>query len=1081
MLIRQWVGARWGGVSKTGLVAWALLACVGWAGCVGTETGNPGRDKGTVTLDAYSSEPSVVSVGPAGRGSVLNVAKAWVSVDTIELRGCEADTVLARTGSLSGEIVNGTLQGKFALPNKAVCGLDVVMQGKTRPQLPEAPELAQGAAYVVQGQRADGVPVRLVSKLAQTVSFRGSRPLLQEELAPVIAAAFDMMVWFGAVDLAAAVISETGEILIDEANNVPLLEQVQAQVLNSLVVTDSGDPLLSSRLVRGLSASTNLSNVVRVSWFAPTWTLGLTGYVVLRDGAEWTRVPAEITTVDDPDATPATLAAPLNVTATVGTLQSGVALSWQPAAQGGVASHQYTVRTEYADNTADNTRADGSASPPDDLSEPVTGSRAGEVTDYEFSRDDGVSWQSAGLVIGVQDTEAPRAGVRLIAPTVTPDLARGLIRLELPAAPEINTPPSATYRVRARVGSTAGPASEPILGRRAAGNGGDVLIQWQRSLTGVDGPYQDVVGVTGRVWFDATAPLDVPVYYRARPVVQAGDTSWVEPSPTTSAPAQVFGYKSVSTGGYHTCGVRSDDRILCWGYNGDGQAPTTPSTDTFKSVSAGGNHTCGLRSDDRILCWGDHLLGQAPTTPSTDTFKSVSAGGNHTCGLRSDDRILCWGDNTYGQAPTAPSADTFKSVSAGGNHTCGLRSDDRILCWGSNTSGQAPTAPSADTFKSISAGGSHTCGVRMDDRVICWGDDLYFQVSSAPGTDTFKSVSAGTYSSCGVRSDDKVVCWGYNGNGQAPTTPSADTFRHVSASASHTCGVRSDDKVVCWGYGGNGEVPSTLTTDTFKSVSTHAFHTCGVRSDGRIVCWGSNYWGEGFTTPSTETFDGVSTGRDKTCGVRAGDKGVCWGYILPNVRTATTTDSFNAISLGHYHTCGVRTDSRVVCWGVNDHGQAPTTPSVDTFKSVSAGVSHTCGVRTDGRVVCWGDNTYGQAPTTPSTDTFESVDAGEHHTCGVRTDGRVICWGRNLESQAPTAPSIDTFKSVSTGGSHTCGVRTDGRVVCWGDNTYGQAPNEPSTDTFKDVSAGEDHTCGVRTDGRVVCWGLNDFGEAPPL
>ena len=68
----------------------------------------------------------------------------------------------------------------------------------------------------------------------------------------------------------------------------------------------------------------------------------------------------------------------------------------------------------------------------------------------------------------------------------------------------------------------------------------------------------------------------------------------------------------------------------------------------IKDVSAGGRHTCGVRSDDAIVCWGSNAAGQS--SPPAGRFKRVSAGDEHTCGIRVDDLVECWGDNTHGQS-----------------------------------------------------------------------------------------------------------------------------------------------------------------------------------------------------------------------------------------------------------------------------------------------------------------------------------------------------------------------------------------------------------------------------------------------
>ena len=53
-----------------------------------------------------------------------------------------------------------------------------------------------------------------------------------------------------------------------------------------------------------------------------------------------------------------------------------------------------------------------------------------------------------------------------------------------------------------------------------------------------------------------------------------------------------------------------------------GQA--TPPGGEFVSVSAGVWHTCGVRTDGSVECWGDDDSGQA--TPLAGEFVSVSAG-----------------------------------------------------------------------------------------------------------------------------------------------------------------------------------------------------------------------------------------------------------------------------------------------------------------------------------------------------------------------------------------------------------------------------------------------------------------------
>ena len=259
-----------------------------------------------------------------------------------------------------------------------------------------------------------------------------------------------------------------------------------------------------------------------------------------------------------------------------------------------------------------------------------------------------------------------------------------------------------------------------------------------------------------------------------------------------------------------------------------------PTASSFVSVSAGGVHTCGVRSDGSVACWGWNGDGRAG--PPAGSFVSVSAGGEHTCGVRSDGSVACWGIDEYGEA--APPAGSFDSVSAGQEHTCGLRSNGSVACWGWNEDGRA--TPPAGSFLSVSAGYAHTCGLRSDGSVACWGD---FPGRATPPAGSFVSVSAGGDHTCGVRSDGSVACWGWDGDGRA--TPPAGSFVSVSAGGVHTCGVRRDGSVACWGEDEDGQ--ATPPAGSFNSVSAGWYHTCGVRSNGSVACWGWN--GSGEATP----------------------------------------------------------------------------------------------------------------------------------------------------------------------------------------------------------------------------------------
>ena len=346
--------------------------------------------------------------------------------------------------------------------------------------------------------------------------------------------------------------------------------------------------------------------------------------------------------------------------------------------------------------------------------------------------------------------------------------------------------------------------------------------------------------------------------------------------------------------------------------------PASESDARFVQVSAGLFHTCGLRGDETITCWGAHgederrteTIGLLESPPGS--FTQIDAGFHHSCAVRKDGTVECWGGSSFDDVPQTPEEKAMK---------------------------EALLEPPEGRFMSVSVGLWLDCGIKVDNSAECWGIGPVISDELNPPEGKYTSVSVGDDHACGIRIDQTVVCWGSNqgfdGDFLGQATPPDGPFEVINAGGYHTCGFRPDGEIRCWGGivgGPRGEFGlfCQLGPDATEICETREMNTverCELRPDGTSRCWTDERateadvaWGGVPDYTPDGNLKAIDSGQRRSCALFDGGHIWCWGSGGPD--EPPPPGIFTAVTVGHDHGCGLRPDGRVECWGDDEFGQA---------------------------------------------------------------------------------------------------------------------------------------------------------------
>ena len=182
-------------------------------------------------------------------------------------------------------------------------------------------------------------------------------------------------------------------------------------------------------------------------------------------------------------------------------------------------------------------------------------------------------------------------------------------------------------------------------------------------------------------------------------------------------------WRDVELADLHACAIKEEGSLWCWGANVYGQLGTgmsghadTPTREAtlssdWEQVAVGSKHSCGLKTDGSLWCWGDNSYGQLGTgdtdnrnqpiqeSTGASDWAQVTVGGAHKCAIKEDGSLWCWGHNRDRQIGDGTQDDRHTPTEVGAekgpwsqvdalrgsvSYTCAVNTSNALYCWGSN-------------------------------------------------------------------------------------------------------------------------------------------------------------------------------------------------------------------------------------------------------------------------------------------------------------------------------------------------------------------------------------------------------------
>jgi alpha-tubulin suppressor-like RCC1 family protein len=429
------------------------------------------------------------------------------------------------------------------------------------------------------------------------------------------------------------------------------------------------------------------------------------------------------------------------------------------------------------------------------------------------------------------------------------------------------------------------------VGQNTYGQLGDSTTSQRTGLVAVN-----IMAMTGTTIFAMDAGNQDSIILAADPDTSTAATTTLTPTPATTV-STVMKLTNVITTLYQW-GANTNAQLADGTFTSKSSAIVLNFTMALNgkyvvAVAAGYYHNLGLTSDNLVIAWGSNTNGElgdnTTTTRVNITFTKMSgmgqvasiyAGFHHSIAITVTGAVYGWGYNNYGQLGDGTKVDRYLPTLANMNNigtrkisffstksqfNIILTDDNMLFAWGIGGDGAIGDGASLDralptavdksgvlngkNISLVAAGGYHVLTLTSDGNLYTWGANLYSQLGINSVTNAPAAVAVQVTAALSGKTVIAISAGNYH----------SIVLLSTGAIAGYVLFYFHSLKIYSWGYDvgnqvipGGGNYISTATTMSpgvfsaklITSLYTGSDHTIVQALDGTLYGWGSNGFGQ---------------------------------------------------------------------------------------------------------------------------------------------------------------------------------------------------------------------------------------------